>query len=231
MSAWCSAKPGQWLSGQTSSTTTTLAQFSKYWGENSFTNAKATKLSTVWVDSHNMLPKVSFLRTDVVILGKPGTTQLPFQRPEGATDQQAQARRNPLGRLPPEPGRQRIPLLPIQRSGGYPVGDPGIRGRIPLAYRNGVRDGEKRRGPGRVRDPHLDWLASPCGPVPAGRSFSAEPATGLGGKGCPGNGLGQLSYCGGLRIRRTVTNGPDDPMPSAAPPFAPPRKPRLELSL
>ena len=28
--------------------------------------------------------------------GKPGTTQLPFQRPEGATDQQAQARRNPL---------------------------------------------------------------------------------------------------------------------------------------
>ena len=42
-----------------------------------------------------------------------------------ATDQQAQARRNPLGRLPPEPGRQRTPLLPV-RSGGYPVGDPGI---------------------------------------------------------------------------------------------------------
>ena len=60
--------------------------------------------------------------------GKPGATQLPFQRPEGATDQQAQARRNPLGRLPPEPGRQRTPLLPVQCSGGYPVGDP--RGRL-----------------------------------------------------------------------------------------------------
>ncbi len=35
-------------------------------------------------------------------------------------------------------GRQRTPLLPVQRSGGYPVGDPGIRGRLPLAYRNGV---------------------------------------------------------------------------------------------
>ena len=46
--------------------------------------------------------------------------------------------RNPLGRLPPEPGRQRTPLLPVQCSGGYPVGDPGIRGRLPLAYRNGV---------------------------------------------------------------------------------------------
>ena len=74
-----------------------------------------------------------------------------------------------------------IPLLSVQCTGGYPVGDPGLRGRIPLAYRNGVRDGEKRRGAGRVRDPHLGWLASPCGPVPAGRSFSAEPATGLGG--------------------------------------------------
>ena len=58
--------------GQAASITTTLAQLSKYWGENSFTNAKATKLSTVWVDSHNMLPKVSFLRTDVVILGLEG---------------------------------------------------------------------------------------------------------------------------------------------------------------
>ena len=90
-----------------------------------------------------------------------------------------------LGHLPPEPRRQRTPLLPVQCTGGYPVGDPGIRGRIPLAYRNGVRDGEKRRGAGRVRDPHLGWLASPCSPVPAGWSFSAEPATGLGGKKMP----------------------------------------------
>ena len=110
-----------------------------------------------------------------------------------------------------------------------------------LAYVGGSRwrietefETEKRRRPGRVRDPHLGWLASPRGPVPAGRSFSAEPATGLGGKRCPGsrgrrstgwcgkccpgNGSGQPSCCGGLRIRRTVTNGPNAPMPSAAPP-------------
>ena len=30
--------------------------------------------------------------------------------------------------LPPESGRQRTPLLPVQCSGGYPAGDPGIRG-------------------------------------------------------------------------------------------------------
>ncbi len=35
---------------------------------------------------------------------------------------------------------------------------------------------------------------------------------------CPGNGSGRLICCGGWRIRRTVTNGPDAPMPSAAPP-------------
>ena len=26
------------------------------------------------------------------------------------------------------------PLLLVQRSGGYPVGDPGIRGRLPVAH-------------------------------------------------------------------------------------------------
>ena len=36
------------------------------------------------------------------------------------------------------------------------------------------------------------------------------------GKCCHGS--GQPSCCGGLRIRRTVTNGPNAPMPSAAPP-------------
>ena len=38
----------------------------------------------------------------------------------------------------PEPGRQRTPLLPVQCSGGYTVGDPGICGWLPLANRNGV---------------------------------------------------------------------------------------------
>ena len=64
--------------------------------------------------------------------------QLPVQRPAGASNPQAEARRNPLGRLPPEPGRQRAPILPVQRSSGHSPGDPGLRGRVPVAHRNGV---------------------------------------------------------------------------------------------
>ena len=62
--------------------------------------------------------------------GQPGSPQLPVQRPAGAADQPAAAWRNPLGRLPPEPGRQRAPLLPVQRSGGHFPGDSGLRGRV-----------------------------------------------------------------------------------------------------
>ena len=54
-----------------------------------------------------------------------------------------------------------------------------------------------------------------------GKDAPDHEAAGLpggGGKCCPGNGSGQPSCCGGLRIRRTVTNGPNAPMPSAAPP-------------
>ena len=66
--------------------------------------------------------------------GIPGAEELYVQRPAGAGNQEAQARRDGLGRLPPELGRQRTPLLLVQRSGGYPVGDPGIRGRLPVAH-------------------------------------------------------------------------------------------------
>ena len=47
--------------------------------------------------------------------GKPGAAHLPVQRPAGAGHQEAQARRGGMGRLAPEPGRQRAPLLPVQR--------------------------------------------------------------------------------------------------------------------
>jgi len=70
--------------------------------------------------------------------GESGAQDLPVQRPAGAGHQEAQARRGGLGRLPPEPGRQRTPLLPVQCYGGYAVGDPGIRGRFQVAHRNGV---------------------------------------------------------------------------------------------
>ena len=66
--------------------------------------------------------------------GKPGSPQLPVQRPAGAANQQAEARRNPLGHLPPEPGRQRAPLLSVQRSRGHSPGDAGLRGRFQVAH-------------------------------------------------------------------------------------------------
>ena len=114
--------------------------------------------------------------------GKPGFPNLPVQRPAGEADQHKEARRNPVGHLSPEPGRQRAPLLPVQRSRGHPIGDSGVCGRFPVAYRNGVRDRKGRRGAGRIRDPHLVRLASPHGHVPAGRSLSVEPGAGLGEK-------------------------------------------------
>ena len=43
--------------------------------------------------------------------------------PAGAGHQEAQARRGTVGRLAPEPGRQRAPLLPVQRSRGHNLGD------------------------------------------------------------------------------------------------------------
>ena len=156
---------------------------------------------------------------------------------------------------PPELGRQRAPLLPVQRSGGYPIGDPGLRGWLKVAYRNGVRDGKERRGSGRVRDSHplsstgqaLGGLASPRRFALAGRSVSPEPATGLGGERCPGsrdrrstgwcgrccpgNGSDQMSCCGGRSRRKNAMTGPDAPPPSVAPPFAHPRTSLLEPSL
>ena len=154
--------------------------------------------------------------------GSQGSRSYRFSAQRVRPNQPAEARRNPLGRLPPEPGRQRTPLLPVQCSGGHSPGDPGLRGRLPVAYRNGVRDGEERRGAGRVRDPHpvsstgqaLGGMASSRRPMPAGRSFSPEPATGLGGRCpgsrdrrstgwcgrcCPGNGSGRLNCCGGRK--------------------------------
>ena len=39
-----------------------------------------------------------------------------------------------MGCLPPEPGRQRAPLLPVQRSRRHNVGDSGLRGRFQVAH-------------------------------------------------------------------------------------------------
>ena len=91
-------------------------------------------------------------------------------------------------------------------------------------------DEYETRTPQQVRS----GLESPRGFVSAGRRFSAERATGLGGKRCPGsrgrrstgwcerccpgNGSVRLTCCGGSRIRKSATSGPDTPMPSAAPP-------------
>ena len=39
-----------------------------------------------------------------------------------------------VGRLAPEPGRQRASLLPVQRCRGYNPGDSGLRGRVQVAH-------------------------------------------------------------------------------------------------
>ena len=70
--------------------------------------------------------------------GQSGSPQLPVQCAAGAANQQAEARRNTLGHLPAEPGRQRAPLLPVQRSRGYFSGDlarvGGSRWRIETEF-------------------------------------------------------------------------------------------------
>ena len=48
---------------------------------------------------------------------------------------------------------------------------------------------------------------------------------------CPGNGSGRLSCCGGSRRRKSATNEPGTPMPSAEPPFVSPRTSLFEPSL
>ena len=92
-----------------------------------------------------------------------------FSGPEGATDQQA---------LSTGPcGRQRTPLLPVQCSGGYPVET--------LAYVGGSRwletEFETEKRTFYETRTWAGWHQWP----PAGRSFSAEPATGLGEKDAP----------------------------------------------
>ena len=44
------------------------------------------------------------------------------------------ARRGAVGRLAPEPGRQRASLLPVQRSRGHNLGDSGLRGWVQVAH-------------------------------------------------------------------------------------------------
>ena len=114
--------------------------------------------------------------------GSQGPRTLPFQRPEGATDQQAQARRNPLGRLPPNRRRQRRATTCPMPPGGYPVGDPVHTWEAPVGVSLRRR---KAVGLDRVRDPAPILAGTPRGPVPLGGALSAEPATGLGGKRCP----------------------------------------------
>ena len=83
-------------------------------------------------------------------------------------------------------------------------------------------------------DPHLGWLASSHCAVPAGGSLPVEPATGLGGKRCPGsagpkstgwcgrccpgNGWVLRSCCGCWRRSSCATIGPAALTPNAAPP-------------
>ena len=95
--------------------------------------------------------------------GKPGSPQLPIQRSDGAANQQAEARRNPLGHLPPEPGRQRAPLL----------SDPTPR--RPLPWRRWLtwagQDGASKPN-SRQKRAMWDWMSTRPAPGPAGITIS-----------------------------------------------------------
>ena len=58
-------------------------------------------------------------REITVAQGSQGPRTYRFSAQAGAGHQEAQARRGTVGRLAPEPGRQRAPLLPVQRSRGH----------------------------------------------------------------------------------------------------------------
>ena len=73
-------------------------------------------------------------REITVAEGSQGPRSYHVQRSKGASDREAEARRNPLGHLAPEPGRQRTPLLPVQRPGGHSLGDLGLCGRFQVAH-------------------------------------------------------------------------------------------------
>ena len=62
----------------------------------------------------------------------------PFQRPEGATDQQVQARRNPLGRLPSGTGTAANPATTCPMLRRIPRWRPSHTWEAPVGYRNGV---------------------------------------------------------------------------------------------
>ena len=124
--------------------------------------------------------------------GKPGSPQLPAQRPAGEIHR-AIYRRNRDGGAP---------LLAGQRSRGPSPGDPGPIGRLPGASRPSSRRRRPtwgwtsmRPAPYQVPGQALGWLASPRRPVPAGLSPSPESAAGLGGR-CPGSpGPGCAGWC------------------------------------
>ena len=69
-------------------------------------------------------------REITVAQGSQGPRTYRFSAQRVRADQEAQARRGTVGRLAPEPGRQRAPLLPVQRSRGHNLGDSGLRGWV-----------------------------------------------------------------------------------------------------
>ena len=129
------------------------------------------------------------------------------------------------GHLPPESGRQRTPLLSVQCTGGYPVGDPGIRGEDPVGALIETEFTRRRKATmgldssTRPQSTWAGWHHHVC-PVPAGRKLSmllslqqawgekdspdheAAGRTGWCGKCCPGNGSDLKSCCGGCSDTR-----------------------------
>ena len=180
------------------------------------------------------------VRSRTVAPGKPGATQLPRSAPSGCgPTSRRKPGEDPVGRLlAPEPlGRQRIPLLPVQRSGGYSRWRPWPTwaGSRNMAHRNGVAQTEKGDVPGwtstRPAAGQVAGITTPLAgcacwvpSVPAescnrrigGKSempriTRPDRSTGWCGKCCPGNSSGlEINCCAPVApggYAATVTNG------------------------
>ena len=92
------------------------------------------------VQRSDQLPEEAWREITVALPGASGSYLFSAQRVRPTSRRKPGD--NPLGRLPPEPGRQRIPAWQLATCPMPPedtaVGDPGIRGRLPVGYRNGV---------------------------------------------------------------------------------------------
>ena len=174
------------------------------------------------------------------------TIHPPGRYAEGEAHQQKEARRNPLGSLAPQPGRQRASLLSLNAPEDTPLDTlacmGGSRWRIETEFETETGDVEMDEYETRSWAGWHHHIALCL----LGGTFllSLQQAWGKRCHGSPGrrcigwcvrcclgSGSDLGSCCSGWRIHNVATNAPASPMPSAALTFAYPQASLLEPSL